>query len=76
MQKELEGMLESEIRPSIERKIVESLGEIGDLGSIEVLERFLLRESAQTRRLAKRAIVDINNRHELEAGYEYKREGA
>ena len=74
IQEELETILQKETRPaeSVERKIIESLGEIGDLDSIKVLELLQMSDSAQTRRLAKRAIIAINNRHELDVGYESK----
>jgi hypothetical protein len=58
-------MLQQEQDPWVLREVAEVLGEIGTVDVIPLLENHLYHERTQTRWMVRKAIVQIQQRHEL-----------
>jgi len=51
--------------PQIEQAVIEALGNVGTMESIQVLEPYLRHEQTRTRSRAREAIAEIRRRYEI-----------
>jgi HEAT repeat protein len=61
----IEGLLATESDSWVLRKAAETLGRIGTVDSIAVLEQYVRHEVARTRRMMQHAIAEIRQRQAL-----------
>jgi HEAT repeat protein len=62
---EIEALMSSETNPWVLRQAAEALGQIGNLDTLPVLQRYLRRQQASNRRIVRRAINEILERNAM-----------
>jgi HEAT repeat protein len=63
---EIEALMSSETNPWVLRQAAEALGQIGNLDTLPVLQRYLRRQQASNRRIVRRAINEILERNAMQ----------